>query len=85
MSSGALFGTIMNFFLFAAIWVVIGQVFDKVGQVFNTSMRIMPTMQDAVNGFSLAQTIYGILPIIVLIALVANYIITENSNSTMEV
>jgi len=85
MSAGGLFGTIMNFFLFAGLWVVVGTVFDKIGATFNITMRIMPTMQDAVNGFALTQLIYGILPVVVFIALVINYIMVENSQTSGEV
>jgi len=85
MSAGALFGTIMNFFLFAAMWVVVGTVFDKIGATFNITMRLMPTMQDAVNGFALTQLIYSVLPVVVFIALVVNYILVENSTASGEV
>lgn len=85
MSAGGLFGTIMNFFLFAALWAVVGYVFDKIGVAFNSTIRLMPTMQDAVNGFALTQLIYSVLPVVVFIALVINYIMVENSQSSGEV
>jgi hypothetical protein len=85
MSAGALFGTIMNFFLFAGLWVIVGTVFDKIGATFNITMKLMPTMQDAVNGFALTQLIYSVLPVVVFIALVVNYLLVENSTASGEV
>lgn len=82
MSAGALFGTAMNMILFAGFWTVIGVVFDRVAVVFNSTIRLMPTMQDAVNGFALTQIIYGILPIIVIAALAINYVLVENNNQS---
>lgn len=85
MSAGGLFGTIMNFFVFAAIWTVIGYVFDKLAVIFNSTMRILPTFQDAANGFALSQLIYASLPAIVFLALVVNYLLVENSQTSGEV
>ena len=85
MSAGALFGTIMNFVMFAGVWMILGTVFDKIGVLFNTTIRLMPTMQDAVNGFALTQLIYGVLPVLYFIALVINYVLVENSQASGEV
>jgi hypothetical protein len=85
MSAGGLFGLVFNFFAFAAFWTIIGVVFDKVGAIFNTTIRLMPTFQDAINGFSITQTIYGVLPLIVFIALLVNYLMNENAMATGEV
>jgi len=85
MSAGALFGSFMNFFIFAGEWMVIGTVFDKVASIFNSTIRLMPTMQDAVNGFALTQIIYGALPVVFAFALFINYILVENSSSSGEV
>jgi len=85
MSAGALFGTFMNFFIFAGVWMVIGTVFDKVASIFNSTITLMPTMQDAVNGFALTQVVYGVLPAIYFIALFFNYWLVENSSSSGEV
>lgn len=85
MSAGGLIGLFLNFFTFAAIWMVIGNVFDRIGVIFNTQISLMPTMQDAVNGFALSQMIYSALPIIVLVMLCINYVVTENSRAGGEV
>jgi hypothetical protein len=85
MSAGGLIGLFMNLLFFAAFWTVLGVVVDKLGQIFNLSITIMPTYQDAVNGFNMMQTIYAALPVIVFIALVINYWVQENSMSSGEV
>jgi hypothetical protein len=85
MSAGGVVGLFMNLLFFAGLWTVIGVVVDKLGQIFNLSITIMPTYQDAVNGFNMMQTIYAILPVIVFIALVINYFVQENSMSSGEV
>jgi hypothetical protein len=85
MSAGNLFGLIMNTIIFAAIWSVVGVVVDKLGVTFNSTIRIMPSLQDAVTGFGIMQVIYGILPVIVFIFLLINYFVNENAQSSGEV
>jgi hypothetical protein len=85
MSAGGLVGLFMNMTFFAAFWTVLGVVVDKIGQIFNQTIKIMPSYQDAVNGFTMMQTIYAALPVIVFLALILNYFITENSMSSGEV
>lgn len=85
MSAGGLFGMVMNILIFSGIWTVVGVVVDKLGVVFNSTIRVMPTLQDAVNGFAITQIIYGILPIIVYITLLINYFVNENAQSSGEV
>jgi hypothetical protein len=85
MSAGGLFGMVMNILIFSGIWTVVGVVVDKLGAVFNSTIRVMPTMQDAVNGFAITQIIYGLLPIIVYITLLINYFVNENAQSSGEV
>ena len=85
MSAGGMFGLIMNTIFFAGLWAVVGVVVDKLGVAFNVTIRLMPTLQDAVNGFYITQIIYGILPVIVFIMLLINYFVNENAQSSQEV
>jgi hypothetical protein len=85
MSAGGIFGLVMNILIFSGIWTVVGVVVDKFGVVFNSTMRVMPTMQDAVNGFAITQIVYGILPVIMFITLLINYFVNENAQSSGEV
>lgn len=85
MSAGGLVGMFMNLLFFAGIWTVVGVVVDKMAVIFNVTIQLMPTYQDAVNGFTMMQTIYGLLPVIVFIFLLINYFVQENSMSSGEV
>ena len=85
MSAGNITGLIVNLVFFIAIWSVVGIVVDKIGAAFNRSIVLMPTMQDAVNGFHLTQIIYGILPLIMFLVLLINYFVNENAQSSGEV
>ena len=85
MSAGGLVGYIFNLIYFAAIWTAVGVVFDKIGTIFNNTIHLMPTYQDAVNGFSMTQTIYGLLGVIVFLTLTVNCIMISNSASSGEV
>jgi hypothetical protein len=85
MSAGGLVGLVMNTIFFAGIWSVVGIVVDKLGAAFNSSIVLMPTMQDAVNGFAITQIIYGLLPVVMFIFLLINYFVNENSQSSGEV
>jgi hypothetical protein len=49
------------------------------------SIRILPTFQDAANGFTMTQQIYMILPEIVAVTLLVDHLLTENSKSSGEV
>jgi uncharacterized BrkB/YihY/UPF0761 family membrane protein len=85
MSAGGLFGMVMNMVFAAGLWTVIGAVVDRMGAAFNTSIRMLPTFQDALNGFTIIQTVYGVLLIIIFITLIVNYIMNENSLASGEV
>lgn len=86
MSAGGVVGYFFNLIMFAGLWTVVGIAVDKLGQIFNLSLGLMPTYQDAVNGFTMMQTIYGfVLPVIVFIFLTINYFVQENSMSSGEV
>lgn len=85
MSAGGIVGLTMNTLIFVGLWTIIGVAVDKLGQVFNTSIAIMPTMQDAVTGFSIAQSVYAALPVIMFIFLLINYFVNENAQTGGEV
>lgn len=85
MSAGGLFGAVMNLTFFAAFWTVLGFAVDMIGLIFNQEIGILPTYQDAVNGFSIIQTIWGLLGIIFFIVTIINYIMNENALSSGEV
>ena len=85
MSAGSLIGTVANIIFFGIFWTILGVAIDKIGYAFNMSIRILPTFQDAVNGFTMTQQVYLILPVIVAITLLIDHFLTENSKSSGEV
>jgi hypothetical protein len=80
-----LFGLIFVNIFFAGIWTVLGICIDKMGVIFNQTIQLMPTMQDFVNGFSMMQTVWVALPIVVFLFTCFDYIMTQNSISSGEV
>lgn len=81
MSAGNFLGTLFVSVMFSAIWLVIGAMIEKIGMVFNHLIPLLPTMQDAVNGFAITQTIFIIIPAIVWIAIWFNYVQNEASEA----
>jgi len=73
-----LFGVIFVNIFFAALWTILGAIVDKIADVFNMTIQLMPTMQDFVNGFTMMQTIWVILPILVFVFTVMDYVLSQN-------
>jgi hypothetical protein len=82
MSAGNLIGSIWNTVFFAGLWIVLGAALDKVFKAFNTSIKVLPSMQDAVNGMGIVQTVWGIVLIILFIVIWINYLMNENSQAS---
>jgi hypothetical protein len=85
MSAGSIIGTLANIIFFGVFWTILGVAIDKIGFAFNKTIQVLPTFQDAVNGFTMVQQVYLILPAIVFIALIVDHVLTENSKSSGEV
>ena len=82
MSAGNLIGSIWNTVFFAGLWIVLGAALDKVFKAFNTSIKVLPSLQDAVNGMGLVQTVWGMILIILFIVIWINYLMNENSQAS---
>ena len=82
MSAGNLLGSIFNTILFGSIWTVLGAVIDRLVKAFNGSMAVLPTLQDAVNGMNIMQTIWSVILIMMFIVIWMNYLLNENSQSS---
>lgn len=67
---------------FAGLWIVLGAALDKVFKAFNTSIKVLPSLQDAVNGMGLVQTVWGMILIILFIVIWINYLMNENSQAS---
>ena len=77
MSAGNLIGTIFVCVVFSAMWVVLGAAVDKIGLIFNHTIQLLPSFQDAANGMTLMQTVWIVIPILVWIVLWINYAVNE--------
>jgi type II secretory pathway component PulF len=85
MSAGNLFGLVFNLFAFAAFWTFLGWLVDKLADIFNSTIQVLPTLQDAVTGFAITQVIWGVLGGIAFLAFILNYYLNEHSQSSQEV
>ena len=85
MSAGGIFGLFFNLFVGAGLWTILGAAVERIGIVFNNSIAVLPTMQDAVNGFNLMQTVWSVIMVIIFLGLVVNYLVNENSIASGEV
>jgi hypothetical protein len=81
MSAGNFMGTIFVCVMATAMWIVLSLAIEKVALVFNRTIALIPTFQDAVNGFQITQVIWSILLIIIWIALWFNYAQNEASEA----
>ena len=79
MSAGNLLGSIWNTALFGGLWVVLGMAIDKIFKAFNTTIKVLPSLQDAVNGMGMMQTIWSVILILMFIVIWINYLANENS------
>jgi len=73
-----LFGVIFVNIFFAGLWTILGMIIDKITTIFNMTIQLMPTMQDFVNGFTMVQTIWVALPLLVFVFTVMDYVLSQN-------
>ena len=85
MSAGGIIGMFFNLFAFAALWTIVGYAVDKLANIFNATIQVLPTLQDAATGFSLTQIVYGVIPVVAFIVIIMNYYLNEHSRSSTEV
>jgi hypothetical protein len=79
MSAGNLFGSIWNTCLFGGLWAVLGAAIDKISIAFNTTIKVLPSLQDAVNGMGIMQWIWSMILIVMFFVIWMNYLFNENS------
>ena len=73
MSAGNLLGTILTCIFASAFWIVIGAAVDKIGIIFNMTIRTIPSFQDAVTGFAITQYAWMILLVVIWLVAWINY------------
>lgn len=82
MGAGNLIGAFFNTLLFGGLFIVMGFAVEKMFIAFNHTMAVLPTFQDAVNGFSIMQIIWLAIWIIMFIVIWVNYLLNENSQAS---
>ena len=82
MSAGNFIGSCWNTVLLNGLWLILGYAMEKIFKAFNSTMKLLPTLQDAVNGMSQMQTIWSLLFIIIFVVIWANYLMNENSQAS---
>ena len=82
MGAGNFVGSSFNTVLFGGLAIVMGYAIEKLFKAFNHTITVLPTFQDAVNGFTIMQTCWSIVFVIILIAIWVNYFLNENSQAS---
>lgn len=82
MSAGNLFGSIFATVILGGIWVVLGAAVDKIFNIFNYTIKVLPSLQDAVNGMSIMQWVWSALMVIIFIVIWFNYMMNESSQAS---
>ena len=82
MGAGNLAGSIANTIILGAIWTILGAAFDKIFKIFNSSMNVLPTLQDAVNGMGIMQWVWTMIMIVIFVVIWANYLFNESSQAS---
>ena len=82
MSYGNLAGAIWNSILLPGLYIVLGAALDKVFKAFNTSIQVLPSMQDAVTGMDIVKTVWVVILILIFLVIWINYLLNENSQAS---
>lgn len=82
MSAGNLIGAIFNSIFLPAVWIVLSAAMDKLFSAFNTSIRLLPSLQDAVNGMDIVKVAWVGVLILIWLVIWINYAMNENSQSS---
>ena len=82
MSAGSLFGTVVNIFVLSGIWIVVYKMFRLVIGIAN---GISAPSRDMVNLLTQIDLILIAGPILIIITLAANYVITSQNEQNLGV
>jgi len=82
MSAGNLLGSIFSTVLLGGIWVILGAAIDKIFKMFNYTIKVLPSLQDAVNGMGIMQYVWTAIMVIIFIVVWANYLFNESSQAS---
>lgn len=79
MSAGNFFGSVWNTVILGGMWTILGFAMDKIFKAFNTTLAVLPTYQDAVNGLGIMQVIWSSIMIVIFFVIWLNYLLNQNS------
>jgi hypothetical protein len=82
MSAGNFIGALWNSILLPGIYIVLSAALDKIFKAFNTSIQVLPSMQDAVNGMDIVKTVWLVLLVLIFVVIWINYLMNENSQAS---
>jgi hypothetical protein len=82
MSAGNLLGSIFSTVLLGGIWVILGAAIDKIFKIFNYTIKVLPSLQDAVNGMGIMQYIWSMIMVLIFFVIWINYMMNESSQAS---
>ena len=82
MSAGNFIGSVFNTIFFPGLYIVLSAALDKIFKAFNSSIQVLPSMQDAVNGMDIVKFVWTILLALMIIVIWMNYLFNENSQAS---
>jgi hypothetical protein len=82
MGAGNILGSLWNTIFFLGLWIVMGAAVDKLFSAFNTSIRVLPSLQDAIDGMSIMKVAWVTILVIVIFVIWLNYLFNENSQAS---
>jgi hypothetical protein len=82
MSAGNFLGSLASTILLGGIWTILGAAIDKIFKMFNYTIKVLPSLQDAVNGMGIMQYVWTAIMIIIFIVIWFNYMMNESSQAS---
>jgi hypothetical protein len=82
MSAGNFLGALWNSILLPGVYLILSAALDKVFKAFNTSIKVIPSMQDAVKGMDIVKSVWIGILILIFLVIWINYLMNENSQAS---
>ena len=79
ISAGNFIGALWNSILLPGVYICLSAALDKIFKAFNTSIKVLPSLQDAVNGMDIVKTVWVVILILIFFVIWLNYLLNENS------
>jgi hypothetical protein len=82
MAAGNYLGAGLASVFSITMWWIFGAAFDKLAVVFNKTISLLPSFQDAVSGFTLTQQIYLISIVVIILGIWINAALNEVTDAS---